>query len=452
LLAHDPQADKSRRRTLNREARELAAQSREAVVARDSAGNTPVAGARYRAGVAWRRLRRLEIRARLTGLAARAHLRRRVNAVFIRGWRLWDARVARWRFRARWRVLLPDIVDLSLAFSPVIDELEPDVIHAHDVHMVGIAADAVERARHSGRTVPWIYDAHEFVQGLSQYGGRTRRVVAAWADLEREYIGSADRVITVSPAIADKLQECYRLPRRPAVVLNAPVIRSHGTSAARSVRDEAGIAADVPFVVYSGGVTTARGLHTVIEALPRLPGVHFGIVAVPARITRQVEGLLDLAEQRGVADRVHILPPVAAELVVGYLSSATVGVAPLLHFGSHDMALPNKLFEHLHGGTPVVVSDCRVMAAFVRELGVGEVFPAGDPAACADALSKVISNRDSYTRALAVKPSPLAEYTWKQQETVLRRLYRELLSDHPWVTATHRRDQPARTLSAETTP
>ena len=65
--------------------------------------------------------------------------------------------------------------DFELAFGPVVDELAPDVIHAHDMHVIGVAAQAAARARGAGREVRMVYDAHEFVPGLSRYGGRTAR-------------------------------------------------------------------------------------------------------------------------------------------------------------------------------------------------------------------------------------------------------------------------------------
>ena len=75
--------------------------------------------------------------------------------------------MGRLAYNARWRVLLPEIFDYERALAPVIDQLRPDVLHAHDMQVVGIASAAAERARSAGRTVPWIYDAHEFVPGLS---------------------------------------------------------------------------------------------------------------------------------------------------------------------------------------------------------------------------------------------------------------------------------------------
>src|SRR5690606_17690686 len=99
---------------------------------------------------------------------------------------------------AHWRTIHSAVDDYELAYGPVVDALEPDLIHAHDVEMLPVAARAAARAAAAGREVPWIYDAHEWVAGLSRYAGRTPRRIAAWADLEREYIQAATAVVTVS--------------------------------------------------------------------------------------------------------------------------------------------------------------------------------------------------------------------------------------------------------------
>jgi glycosyltransferase involved in cell wall biosynthesis len=442
LLRVDAPGTKAMQRRLTLRGRAFNAETGRALYALDASSHAVPARVRFKATVAFRRVRMALLRIRRWVFRLRTRCRRDTDRLFSRSWRWWDAWLSRRTAFARWERTVCEIGDYEAVFGPVIDELAPDVIHAHDVHMVGIAADAAARARLAGRDVRWIYDAHEFVAGLSQYGGRTRRVVAAWADLERTYIGRADRVITVSPAIAAELRRRHRLPRLPTVVLNAPAAPRDGPAhadrggdrAVPSVRAAAGLDQDVPFIVYSGGVQSARGLDSVVEALVQLPEVHLGIVAVPAVVTSYLDGLLERARQLGVAERVHLLPPVPSDRVVPYLASADVGIVPLLHFGSHDLALPNKLFEHLLGHTPVVVSDCRVMADFVGDLGVGEVFPAGDATALASAVRRVVDARDQYEQAIAdAWPGALMKCTWDHQEQVLRELYRDLLADYPWV-------------------
>ncbi len=342
-----------------------------------------------------------------------------------RAWSAYDARMIKVTYRARWRAMLPEVLDYERVLAPMIDQLRPDVIHAHDMQVVGIAAQAVERARAAGRDVPWVYDAHEFVPGLSEYGPRTRRVIAAWADLEQEYVRGATRVVTVSPAISTELQRRYRLPRRPAVVLNAPVV-DPAEEPAPGLREVVGLPDGAPLVVYSGMVTTARGVQTAIEAMRSLPGVHLALVCVPSTQNWTVTQLRPLVTQGGLEDRVHFLEPVRPGQVVDFLRSADLGLLPFLHFPSHEMALANKMFEYVNAGLPVVVSDCRTQAEFVRSHRIGEVFAADDPEGLARAVRTVLDDRAAYAATVA-DPALREQYSWRRQEEVLRGVYGEVL-------------------------
>jgi len=319
---------------------------------------------------------------------------------------------------AGWRRLHPELHDFELAFGPVLDELAPDVIHAHDFAVIGIAARAAARQRAGGRDVRWIYDAHEYVRGLPYYGPAQLR---AWRALEAEYIRRADRVITVSEPLADRLAAEHRLARRPAVVLNAPS-RSAPAPHAPSVRLAAGIPDGVPIAVYSGTVTAQRGLATLVGALARLPELHVVLVSRPGR---RVQEVMDRAEELGCAQRLHVVGYARPEEVASYLASATLGVCPLVHCGNHEVALPNKLFEYLHAHLPVVVSDVEAMAAFVRTHGVGAVFRAEDDADLARAISDVLDDRDAHVGRIT--PALLERYSWEGQEPALLAVYGDLL-------------------------
>lgn len=378
----------------------------------------------FKAGVAERQVERMVLRggrfaARLHGgLARRAESHHVIRAK--------EKSARREAGAVRWRVEHPAILDYEVAFGPVVDVLQPDVLHAHDMHVVSIAAHARARARAAGRDVPWVYDAHEYVPGLSQYGGRTARVIEGWADLESEFIRDAARVITVSPAIADALHERYQLASHPAVVLNIPTVEPSGAERVPPLREVCGLAPDVPLLSYSGGMTRARGVHTAIEAMAQLSGAHLGLVCVPHNDTWFVRQLRKQVADMGLTDRVHFVNPVGPGQVVEYLRGVDVGLIPLLSYPSHEMALPNKLFEYLHAGVPIVSSELDCLGAFLRETGVGLTFPAEDPSALAAAASTVLADHERYAAA-AGDPALVARYSWSIQAEQLRAVYDELL-------------------------
>lgn len=349
----------------------------------------------------------------------------------------WAKREEHWRtklyekidnstWRASWRADAPEMDDYALAFDPMIDSLDWDVLHAHDVHMVGIASRAVARRRAQGRPAAWVYDAHEYVKGLSVYPPRTRRKVAAYLDLEAEYVRDADAVITVTQPLAEVLQKQYQLPRTPAVVMNAPVLGAASLPTDTTLREACGLADDVPLLVYSGGVTVARGIDTAVAALPHLEGVHLAVVAVPHTRVAPAQALKQQAEELGVADRLHLVEPVRPEEVSSFVASADVGIIPILHFGSHEVALANKLFEYLYANVPVLVSDCKAQKEFVEREKVGAVHEAGNPASFAAGVREVLNHAAALRERIRSNPDLLEPYAWEHQEKTLRETYREL--------------------------
>lgn len=283
----------------------------------------------FKAGVAARLLRRARWQVAQRAALARRRIGTATDKAFKSGWRAYDGMAERLPWPVPWRTLYPEALDLETAFGELIDCLEPDVVHAHTVHVIGVAVRAAGRAKLRGHDLDVVYDAHEYVAGLPRYGPRARRSVAAWAKHEAEYIEAVDRVITSSSAIATRLQREHRLRREPAVVMSSadPVAVPLEVP---DIRGRIGLAPDVPLLAYSGGVTHSRGLQTAVQALVDLPDAHLAVICVPAVAAPAVRALQVQASQVGAGDRLHCLDPVRPEEVVAFLRTADIGLIPSL--------------------------------------------------------------------------------------------------------------------------
>ena len=335
-----------------------------------------------------------------------------------------------------WRWFNPWFADLELALAPVVEDLDPDLIHAHDFHMVGIGARLAGALSTPERPVRWIYDAHEYLRGIevpSRTDVRLRMRRRMLTGVEREYIGRADAVVTVSEGIATRLAGDHGLSMRPRVILNAPVIKPTPVGGSeRTLRADCGLDGaheDVPLLLYSGGMSPRRGVATAIEALVALPGVHLALIA--RADDPDVPGLRKCAADNNVADRLHVLPYVPVDQVVPYISSATIGLVPILHVPNHELSLITKYFEYLHAALPIVTSDVREMAATTRAMGVGEVFVAGDAASLAEAVRKVLAAPNRYRAVYQGADDPRPGSSWAGQAAKLDALYREVLGRWP---------------------
>ncbi len=324
--------------------------------------------------------------------------------------------------RLDWNYEVPAFSDISIALTREIWRHDPTIIHAHDAAVLEAAVNATNHLRAQGGRRRLIYDAHEFVAGAVRPNERLRR---AWQQMESHYIKSVDAVITVSEPIAEALHRNYHLAVRPTVVLNAPVVTNR-VEATSDVRRDCQLGPETPLIVYSGVTAPKRGVATVVDALAQLPGVHLALICVPSPTAPFAPELARRGAEMGVADRMHLLEPVEPEAVLDYLRTADLGVHPMIGgIRNHEMALPNKLFDYVFAGLPIVTSDLAEMGDFVRRTGVGEVFPHGDVDACAKALAMALTALPQY-RARIAQGNLQETYSWESQEAKLASLYRVL--------------------------
>ena len=279
----------------------------------------------------------------------------------------------------------PSLYEFESAYLQTALDFNPDVIHAHDFRMSGAGVRLADAIAQKGKRRPKvIYDAHEFLEGITGF-----EATAMKGFLLNEEVAAkrADSIITVSVEIADLLRSKYSLATNPHVVLNAPLVDLAAKSS-RELRRDCGVGEDTPLGVYLGGLAVKRGISPVLSAMANTPGLHFAFVA---NVTAYNEVFLEEAKVLGVLDRVHILPYVEPNEIVDYVSQASFGLAPYLHDINHEVSLPSKFYEYACARLPIVGSDVKVVKSTIEKFGIGEVFVAGDPITLEIAIKKVIS-------------------------------------------------------------
>ncbi len=297
----------------------------------------------------------------------------------------------------------------------------PVLVHAHDANTLPVATHV---ARRTG--VPFVYDSHELWthRNVSPDRPLAKRLEGP---MERRGARRAAAVITVSPSIAEWLWLHYSLRERPTLVRNIPPFDERGLDAsAGRLHELAGLPDEARIVAYCGGITFNRGIERVIEAVPHLaPGTHFVLLGEGTEV--YVGGLERLIDRVGVADRVHFVGAVDSAEVSAALADADVSVAltqPTVL--SYEYSLPNKLFESVHAGLPVITSNTKDAAAIVREYGLGGVV---DPSASANELATAIEAiLPDAARYRAAARAAARELTWQNETERLIALHDRVLA------------------------
>jgi glycosyltransferase involved in cell wall biosynthesis len=297
-------------------------------------------------------------------------------------------------------------------FAEAVEDHPAEVYVAHDLPMLPVGVAALDR--HGGHLV---YDSHECFPE-QEFNALERRV---WRRLEATLIGRCDLVMTVNASIAQVMEERYRLARVEVIHNAERVPRSFPEG--QPLRERLGLTHGDPLVLYQGGLSEGRNLDALVRMVPHLqtPGVHLAFLG---------DGLLRdpleaLARRLGVSDRVHLVPAVPQAELLAFTRSADLGVIPYRpNCLNNRLCTPNKLFEFIAAGLPLVASDLPELRRFVVGLGIGMVGDTGSPEALAWLVDAFFARPEVAQGYRAALDRAREEVNWDREGETLVRLYR----------------------------
>lgn len=243
--------------------------------------------------------------------------------------------------------------------------------------------------------VPFIYDAHELYPEQACFEAEKRRLYAA---VENEFIKYADLTITVNESIADEMAKRYNI-KRPCVVLNA-INASAGfdiNGRYDYFREKLPAARGKKIVLFQGGFSPNRNLENLVKSAGFLGGSDAVIVLMGFGDYGAV--LKDLARKEGVLDsRVLFHPAVSQDELLEYSASADVGIIPYPHVDLNSYyCTPNKLFEFVQAGLPILANDSPELNRFVRGNNIGLTRKMDTAEDIAGGITAILSeDRDEY--------------------------------------------------------
>ena len=277
---------------------------------------------------------------------------------------------------------------------------------------------------------PVVYDARDLYADASNVARLPSFVRRAFARSERRLARRAARVVTVNDAYADVLAR--RLgPPRPLVVMNGPSQREAPGAQECRFHERLGLAPGTSVVLYHGGFSPDRGIEQLIDALPLLPTTTTLVLMGYGRLARALEAR---AADPGLQGRLRVVPAVAPGELLDWVASADVAAMPIQPSTlNHRLTTPNKLFEAMAAGVPVVAADLPGMTPIVLEAGCGVLCDPTDPASIAAAIRTVLDASDGQRAAWrdGGRAAVAGRYSWESQVGPLLVEYGRL-TGRPW--------------------
>jgi len=292
-------------------------------------------------------------------------------------------------------------------------KLNADIYHLHDPEFVFVGL----RLKRLGKKV--IFDSHEDVpkQLLSKpYLNITllRILSIAFGMLERYACSRFDGIIAATPFIRDKF---LAINPHTVDINNYPMIGELDAAVPwAGKRDE---------ICYVGGIGAIRGIREIVKACEYLlSGARLNLAGCFSEPAVEAE-----VKTCPGWRRVNELGFVDRHGVREVLGRSVAGLVTFLPLPNHIDAQPNKMFEYMSAGIPVIASNFPLWREIIEGNDCGICVDPLDPAAIAAAIDYVMNNPER-ARQMGEngRRAILEKFNWAVEEVKLKAFYQSVLS------------------------
>ena len=269
------------------------------------------------------------------------------------------------------------------------------------------------------KRIPLAYDSHEYFCGSPEILYRPSRF-KVWKTLENILLPRLDSMLTVNESIAELYSKEYGIE-------------------VKYVRNISPMPADIPHIdrkslgfeesdfiviVQGRGLNVDRGTEELLEALLLLPkDVKVLIIGSGNALT----GIFKKIHSLGLSGRVKYLPPMPYNQLLGYTKIADAGASlDKTNAPNYKYSLPNKVFDFIHCGIPVISSSAVEVKKIVEHYQIGEIIKSHSPEDIAGAVVTIMKKGKSfYSKGLITAAEQL---TWEKESAKLRKYIEKCFS------------------------
>jgi len=288
-------------------------------------------------------------------------------------------------------------------------EIDADIYHFHDSELIPVGI----KLKKKGKKV--IYDIHEDLPRalLSKkwINPILRKPMAYFFELyENRAANKFECLMTATPFITKRFK---KVNTNTVNINNYPLLSELQSS------ESEGFSSKQKQVCYVGGLGPIRGIHELLDAAYLINGsIHIGGPINPRKMEEQLNAHENI-EYLGFLDRVQ---------VKNLLALSVAGIVTFLPEPNHINAQPNKMFEYMSAGIPIICSDFPLWRSIIEKHNCGICVDPEKPEDIAEAINYLLDNPDiaecmgrNGRRAIEM------EYNWEQESKKLIEAYKNLM-------------------------
>lgn len=276
---------------------------------------------------------------------------------------------------------------------------------------------------------PLVYDTHEYFLGMPQLHGK-RLAKKVWAFVERSTFPKLKYIYTICQSFCDLYDKDYG--KKLWYVRNVPPLNIEETFQFEELKKD--IDGRIPrnkhLLLYQGaGINHERGAEELILSTQFLDPQQFHLLLVGGGDV--FDTLVEMIHAKGLTDRITIIPKVPFEVLRHITRQAHLGLTlDKPNNINHLYGLPNKIFDYLHSGVPVITSRLVEMERIISKYDVGTYIENHNPEHIAHCIQGALEDSIRLERwkrnTLLVK----AEMNWENEEKLLLQIYEKVCKEY----------------------
>ena len=269
------------------------------------------------------------------------------------------------------------------------------------------------------KRIPLVYDSHEYFTGVPELQGRPR-VYKIWKSIERRILPKLKYCITVNDSIAKLYEEEYGL--KFITVRNVPVTDDVIYPDKGVLRGGLNLPLNrTIFILQGAGINIDRGAEEAVEAMQFTDGLLLIVGdgdVIPALKERVAELELE--------NKVKFVPRQNPKVLRRFTRASDVGITLDKDTNiNYRFSLPNKLFDYIHAGIPVLASNLPEVSKIVNDYQIGIVTETHHPEKLAQHFTSIAAKAKEGVYSEALKKAS-AEMNWMRERLKLVSLINQI--------------------------
>lgn len=266
--------------------------------------------------------------------------------------------------------------------------------------------------------VPLAYDNHEYFTGVPELIKRPR-VQKIWKSIENWIFPKLTYIYTDNFAKRSLFVSEFKQPVE--VVMNVPILQKTELDPQYTLQ---GVENKFILIYQGTGINVERGTEELTLAMKYLDE-RFLLLFVGSGDV--IDILKNLVKEYVLENRVRFIPKVPHHILKQYTMQAHLGLTvdkPISE--NYIYSFPNKVFDYVHAGVPVLASRLQEVERIMNLYGIGTFVDSYDPEHIAERIQWIYDNPDAYATWKQNLKSAATEINWAEQEKVLLGIYQRI--------------------------